>query len=131
MFLLIFHVTKLLDLGLGFAHLCHRQLDRLAFSGSRSQISFYVLQPSRSGWQHAFFVAAGFYTSAVVIYVLFGSGEEQEWAKGPRENYVVEQEVIADDPIITDSSAGSSGKGENGSVMTVDQAGKITGPINY
>ena len=62
--------------------------------------------------------------------MLFGSGEEQEWAKGPRENYVVEQEVIADDPI-TDSSVGSSGKGENGSVMTVDQAGKISGAINY
>jgi len=36
---------------------------------------------SRAEWQHVFYVAAGVLTVGAVVFVIFGSGERQSWAK--------------------------------------------------
>jgi len=38
-------------------------------------------QSSRSAWQKVFFLAAGIYAVGAIIFVIFGSGERQNWAE--------------------------------------------------
>ena len=40
----------------------------------------------RSYWQNTFYAAAGVYAVATLLYILLGSGEEQEWAKRKKED---------------------------------------------
>ena len=74
------------------------------------------------------FLAAGLYTATFIFY--FGSGDEQEWAKGLKANYVVETEVNVREDDCDSISSDTSGM-ENRSVLTVDQVEHITGAINY
>ena len=39
-----------------------------------------MLQSSQSEWQMVFYIAAGIYTVGALVYIMFGTGELQEWA---------------------------------------------------
>jgi len=43
-------------------------------------------QSSRSEWQNVFFLTAGIYAVGAIIFVVFGSGERQSWAKTSENN---------------------------------------------
>jgi len=43
--------------------------------------SWLKSQSSRSAWQKVFFLAAGIYVVGAIIFVIFGSGERQNWAE--------------------------------------------------
>lgn len=42
-----------------------------------------LFQRSQSEWQTVFFICAGVYMFSNIFYVIFASGEEQEWSKEP------------------------------------------------
>ena len=42
---------------------------------------FYFPQQTQEQWQTVFFICAGVYTFGTLVYVMFGSGELQPWAR--------------------------------------------------
>lgn len=47
---------------------------------------FFKLQQTISAWRVIFFVTIGLYIIEIIVYTLFGSGEEQPWNKVPEAN---------------------------------------------
>ncbi|XP_055341842.1 sialin-like isoform X2 [Paramacrobiotus metropolitanus] len=57
---------------------------------------------SSSNWQKVFFIAAGFYFLGCLVYVLFGSGEQQNWDNKEKgfNTYRVAPEALAEKPLV-------------------------------
>eukprot|EP00057_Strongylocentrotus_purpuratus_P011646 XP_011666120.1 PREDICTED: putative inorganic phosphate cotransporter [Strongylocentrotus purpuratus] len=49
---------------------------------------FTTNQADLHGWQNVFFISSGLALLAALVFVIFGSGEEQEWAKPSKEDSV-------------------------------------------
>ena len=49
--------------------------------------SFIVLQNARS-WQRLFLITGSVHLSSVMLYMVFGSGQQQDWAQVPYANLV-------------------------------------------
>ena len=58
-------------------------LGSIAVPHAVGALTYY--QSSRSEWQKVFFLAAGIYAVGAIIFVVFGSGERQSWAKTPED----------------------------------------------
>ena len=41
----------------------------------------FVLQGTQAEWQRVFFICSGMYVIGAIFFIVFASGEEQEWAK--------------------------------------------------
>ena len=61
----------------------------------------YYLQGTQREWQVVFFICGGVYALGCVVYLIFASGEEQEWAKlsTDKENNVLMIEVKNDNTL--------------------------------
>ncbi len=45
------------------------------------RLVFILFQSTRGQWKKVFFISSGIYLFGMIVFVLFGSGKEQLWAK--------------------------------------------------
>ena len=60
----------------------------------------FHLQPSRGQWRIVFFISSAVYLFGMIVYLIFGSGMEQDWSRDglEKKRSVYSDEVREEDP---------------------------------